>query len=57
LNISQDMLATIVGTTRPRIKSFMKKLKTLGFIDTGNRLHVHQALNNILLRDYIPVTR
>jgi hypothetical protein len=26
LNISQDMLANIVGTTRPRINLFMKKL-------------------------------
>ena len=51
LHVSQDMLAKIVGTTRPRINLFMKKFTKLGFIDTDHGLHIHQSLINILLRD------
>ena len=31
--ISQDTLADIVGTTRPRVRFFMNKFRKLGFID------------------------
>lgn len=32
--ISQEDLAQIVGTTRPRVTAFMQKFRRLGFIDT-----------------------
>jgi CRP/FNR family cyclic AMP-dependent transcriptional regulator len=49
--ISQEMLAKMVGTTRPRISFFMNKFKMLGFIHDDNGLHVHGSLLNIVLHD------
>jgi CRP/FNR family cyclic AMP-dependent transcriptional regulator len=49
--ISQEVLAEMVGTTRPRINTFMNKFRKLGFIDYngGAGLHIHSSLLNILL--------
>ena len=47
--VSQEVLAEIVGTTRPRINEFMNKFRKLGFIDYNGGLHVHTSLLNILL--------
>ena len=47
--VSQELLAEIVGTTRPRINEFMNKFRKLGFIDYNGGLHVHTSLLNILL--------
>lgn len=47
--ISQEVLAEMVGTTRPRISSFMNKFRKLGFIDYNGGLHVHSSLLNVLL--------
>jgi len=51
--ISQETLAQMVGTTRPRINFFMNRFKKLGFIDYDKRseLQVHGALINIILHD------
>jgi len=49
--ISQETLAKMVGTTRPRISFFMNKFKKLGFIHDDNGLHVHGSLLNIVLHD------
>jgi CRP/FNR family cyclic AMP-dependent transcriptional regulator len=49
--VSQEVLAEMVGTTRPRINTFMNKFRKLGFIDYngGAGLHIHSSLLNILL--------
>lgn len=51
--ISQEVLAQMVGTTRPRINVFMSKFRKLGFIDyNGDHnggLHIHSSLLNVLL--------
>lgn len=47
--ISQEVLAEMVGTTRPRISGFMNKFRKLGFIDYNGGLHIHSSLLNILL--------
>lgn len=47
--ISQEVLAEMVGTTRPRISGFMTKFRKLGFIDYNGGLHIHSSLLNILL--------
>jgi CRP/FNR family cyclic AMP-dependent transcriptional regulator len=47
--ISQEVLAEMVGTTRPRISGFMNKFRRLGFIDYNGGLHVHSSLLNVLL--------
>src|SRR6476646_5626975 len=46
--ISQDTLAEMVGTTRPRISFFMKKFKKLGFVRHNDGLTVHSSLINFV---------
>jgi CRP/FNR family transcriptional regulator, cyclic AMP receptor protein len=52
-HITQETLAEMVGTTRPRINFFMNKFRKLGFIDYTARdvLQVHSSLLNIVLYD------
>jgi CRP-like cAMP-binding protein len=49
--MSQETLAEIVGTTRPRVNFFMNKFRKLGFIDYNGGLHVHSSLLNVVLHD------
>jgi CRP/FNR family cyclic AMP-dependent transcriptional regulator len=49
--ISQETLADIVGTTRPRISFFMNKFRKLGFIEYNGDLKVHNSLLSVVLRD------
>jgi CRP-like cAMP-binding protein len=52
-NISQDVLAARVGTTRSRINFFMNKFRKLGFIEYNGRgsLKVHTSLLNVVVHD------
>ena len=49
--ISQETLAEIIGTTRPRVSHFMNKFRKLGFIDYNGHLEVHSSLLTVVLRD------
>ncbi len=50
--ISQETLAEMVGTTRPRVSFFMNRFRKLGFIDYGvNGLHIHSSLLTVVLHD------
>jgi len=49
--ISQETLAEIIGTTRPRVSHFMNKFRKLGFIDYNGHLQVHSSLLSVILRD------
>jgi CRP/FNR family transcriptional regulator, cyclic AMP receptor protein len=50
--MSQEMLAEIIGTTRPRVNFFMNKFRKLGFIDyDGGGLRVHSSLLHIVLHE------
>jgi CRP-like cAMP-binding protein len=49
--ISQQTLAEIIGTTRPRVSHFMNKFRKLGFIDYNGHLQVHSSLLSVILRD------
>ena len=49
--ISQETLAEMIGTTRPRVSFFMNKFRKLGFIDYNGNLTVHSSLLNIVLHD------
>ena len=49
--ISQETLAEIIGTTRPRVSHFMNKFRKLGFIEYNGSLQVHSSLLSIVLRD------
>jgi CRP/FNR family transcriptional regulator, cyclic AMP receptor protein len=49
--ISQETLAEIIGTTRPRVNHFMNKFRKLGFIEYDGHLQVHGSLLSVILRD------
>ena len=52
--ISQETLAEIIGTTRPRVSMFMNKFRKLGFIQYNGHLQVlqvHSALLSVILRE------
>ena len=46
--ISQETLAEMVGTTRPRINYFMNKFRKMGLIDYKGGLRVRKELRNLL---------
>ena len=50
--VSQEMLAEIIGTTRPRVNYFMNKFRKLGLIDySGGELRVRNSLLQFVLHD------
>ena len=52
--LSQETLASMVGTTRSRVSHFMNRFREMGFIDYsggGGDLRVHSGLLNVVLRD------
>jgi len=49
--ISQETLASMIGTTRSRVSHFMNKFRKLGFIDYNGGMRVHSSLLNIVLYD------
>jgi NRAMP (natural resistance-associated macrophage protein)-like metal ion transporter len=51
--MSQETLAEMIGTTRPRVSFFMNRFRKLGFIDYdgGSGLQVHSSLLSIILHD------
>jgi CRP/FNR family cyclic AMP-dependent transcriptional regulator len=49
--VTQEMLADMIGTTRPRVNFFMNKFRQLGFIDYNGTLQVHSSLLNVVLHD------
>ena len=49
--ISQETLAEMIGTTRPRVNFFMNKFRKLGFIEYNGELKVHNSLLSVLLEE------
>ena len=49
--ISQETLAEIIGTTRPRVSHFMNKFRKLGFISYNGHMEIHSSLLTVVLRD------
>jgi len=49
--ISQELLASMIGTTRSRVSHFMNKFRKLGFIDYNGTMLVHSSLLNVVLHD------
>ncbi len=48
--VSQETLAELVGTTRPRVSHFMTKFRKLGFISGSHgNLQVHRSLLSVVL--------
>jgi CRP-like cAMP-binding protein len=50
-NVSPEILAEIIGTTRSRVRQFLNKFRKLGFIDYNGHLQVHNSLLTVVLRD------
>jgi CRP/FNR family transcriptional regulator, cyclic AMP receptor protein len=46
--LSQNVLAEMVGTTRPRVNAFMNRFRKKGFIDYDGGLEVHRSLRKVL---------
>jgi CRP-like cAMP-binding protein len=49
--ISQEALASMIGSTRPRVNAFLSRFRKLGFIEYSGRIRVHKSLLNVFLRD------
>jgi CRP/FNR family cyclic AMP-dependent transcriptional regulator len=49
--ISQETLAEMVGTTRPRINMFMNKFRKLGFVHYNGGIQVHSSLLSVVLHE------
>ena len=50
-HISQETLAEMIGTTRPRVNFFMNKFKKLGFIKYNGGLQINTSLLSVVLHD------
>jgi CRP/FNR family transcriptional regulator, cyclic AMP receptor protein len=50
-NVSQRMLAGMIGTSRSRVNYFMNKFKKLGFIQYDNGLQIDSSLLSVVLHE------
>jgi CRP/FNR family transcriptional regulator, cyclic AMP receptor protein len=57
LQISQETLAEMIGTTRSRVSHFMNKFRKLGLISYNGRIEVHNSLLNAVLHDKPEIDR
>jgi len=46
--VSHQVLAEMVGTTRPRINTFMNRFRRRGYINYDGGLEIHQSLRKVL---------
>lgn len=46
--LSDQVLAEMVGTTRPRINLFMNRFRKLGFISYNGQMEVHKSLEKVV---------
>ncbi|HET7109099.1 MAG TPA: helix-turn-helix domain-containing protein [Candidatus Acidoferrum sp.] len=49
--VSQETLASMVGTTRSRINFFMNKFRKLGFIEYNGTIRVNKSLLAVVLQE------
>ncbi len=49
--VSQETLASMVGTTRSRINFFMNKFRKLGFIDYNGTIRINKSLLTVVLHE------
>ncbi len=50
-HITQEALASMIGSTRPRVNAFMNRFRKLGYIEYNGSIRVHKSLLNVFLRD------
>lgn len=51
VEIRQETLAEMIGTTRSRVSFFMNKFRKLGFISYNGKIRIHNSLLNAVLHD------
>jgi CRP-like cAMP-binding protein len=49
--ISQEMLAEMIGTTRPRVNVFMNKFRKLGFINYNGEIQINNSQLSVLVHE------
>jgi CRP/FNR family cyclic AMP-dependent transcriptional regulator len=49
--VSQETLASMVGTTRSRVNFFMNKFRKLGFIEYNGKIRVSKSLLTVVLHE------
>jgi len=57
LDISQETLAKMIGTTRSRVSYFMNKFRKLGLISYNGKIEVHNSLLNAVLHEKPEIER
>src|ERR1700730_16356150 len=55
VDISQETLAEMIGTTRSRVSHFMNKFRKLGFISYNGKIEVHKSLMQAVLHNRLEV--
>ena len=51
INLSQETLAEMIGTTRSRVSFFMNQFRKKGYIDYNGTIEVHRSLLDAVLRE------
>jgi CRP-like cAMP-binding protein len=51
IEISQETLAEMIGTTRSRVSFFMNKFRRMGLVSYNGKIHVHNSLLNAVLHE------
>ena len=49
--VTQETLAEMIGTTRPRVSYFMNRFRSLGLIEYKDRIQVHKGRLKAVLLD------
>jgi CRP/FNR family transcriptional regulator, cyclic AMP receptor protein len=57
LDMSQETLAEMIGTTRSRVSYFMNKFRKLGLISYNGKIEVHNSLLNAVLHEKPAIER
>jgi CRP-like cAMP-binding protein len=57
VDISQETLAEMIGTTRSRVSHLMNKFRKLGLISYNGKIEVHNSLLNAVLHEKPEIER
>jgi CRP/FNR family transcriptional regulator, cyclic AMP receptor protein len=57
IDVSQETLAEMIGTTRSRVSFFMNKFRKLGLISYNGTIEVHNSMLNAVLHDKPEIQR
>jgi CRP-like cAMP-binding protein len=57
LDISQETLAEMIGTTRSRVSHFMNKFRKLGLISYNGKIEIHNSLLSAVLHEKPEIER